>query len=158
MDADTLRKNVWEEMLYASMRSNYFAELVRHYLGVDRGLRVGVLVATSGTVATALSDSGAAKIVVPIVAAVASFWLLISQYGSMARDAADLHEGWGAIADDYEALWISLADSADAETRFRQIYKRAEGLSKSGTKFPNKTRRLEHWLEHASTMAKARYA
>jgi hypothetical protein len=100
MDADTLRKNVWEEMLYASMRSNYFAELVRHYLGVDRGLRVGVLVATSGTVATALSDSGAAKIVVPIVAAVASFWLLISQYGSMARDAADLHEGWVHAAGD----------------------------------------------------------
>jgi len=29
MHPDVFRKVVWEEMLYAQMRSNYFAELVR---------------------------------------------------------------------------------------------------------------------------------
>ena len=29
MDETALRKTVWEEMLCAEMRSNYFAELVR---------------------------------------------------------------------------------------------------------------------------------
>jgi hypothetical protein len=36
------------------MRANYFAELVGHYLKLDKWLRIGTLVAASGTVGTAL--------------------------------------------------------------------------------------------------------
>ncbi len=35
MNETTLRKLVWEEMLYADMRANYFGELVRRYLLLD---------------------------------------------------------------------------------------------------------------------------
>ncbi len=96
MDETTLRKLVWEEMLYADMRANYFGELVRRYLLLDRTLRVATLIATSGSVAAVLVSSGPGKLIVPITATAISFWLLVSQYGSMARDAGDLHEGWGA--------------------------------------------------------------
>jgi len=50
MDANTLRKSVWEEMLFADMRANYFAELVRRYLLLDRALRVAVLMSNSNLV------------------------------------------------------------------------------------------------------------
>ena|SRR5579864_1024969 len=158
MDADILRKRIWEEMLLADMRANYFAELVRHYLQLDKALRVATLIVTSGAVATALYElDTVVKLGVPILAAAFSFWLLISQYGSMARDASDLHGGWSTIQSDYERIWNSL-DSGNVEQKFQEIYGRAEGLSKSATKFPNKKRRLSYWLDHAATSAKARYA
>jgi hypothetical protein len=77
--------------------------------------------------------------------------------GAMSRDAADLHEGWAAAARDYGDLWNSL-HRADAETRYRQVFDRAEILAKAGTKFPNKKKRLNYWLDHAPTFARTRYA
>jgi hypothetical protein len=158
MEPDMLRRCVWEEMLTADMRASYFAELVGHYLKLDKWLRVATLLAASGTVGTALSQwSEGVRLAVPIVATGVSFWLLISQFGSMARDASDLHSGWSTVKRDYERLWGALS-SPDAEEQYSQIYDRAEVLSKSGTKFPNKTKRLGYWLDQAARMATARYA
>ena len=158
MEAETLRRTVWEEMLYADMRANYFAELVRHYQNLDRGIRVCVLAASSGAAATTLSAAPPEiKIALPLAAAAGSFWLLFSQYSIMARDAADLHVGWNSIKTEYENLWNSLGDP-NAEARYRQIYDRAEIFSKAGTKFPNKTRRLRYWLEQTTKLATTRYA
>jgi len=159
MHPDVFRKVVWEEMLYAQMRSNYFAELVRHYMNWDKGLRVLALVASSGVVATVLSNASAEilKFGVPIIAVAISFWLLLSQYTSMARDASDLHSGWSAAAHEYEGVWTNL-DAANAQATYQQIYDRAEALSRSGAKFPNKTDRLTYWLDQAATLTMARYA
>jgi hypothetical protein len=158
MDGQTLRTCVWEEMLTADMRSNYFAELVRHYLLFDKALRVATLIAASGAVGTTLSQSGTeAKLIAPILATAGSFWLLVSQYGSMARDASDLHAGWSIVARDYERLWNGL-DSPGSEAKYHEIYDRAEELSRSGVKFPNKKARLNYWLDQAATMATGRYA
>jgi hypothetical protein len=158
MDANNLRRCVWDEMILAEMRANYFAELVGHYLRLDKWLRVAVLVAASGTVGTALSQwDTSIRLSVPIIATAVSFWLLISQYGSMSRDASDLHSGWNTVAHDYERLWNNL-ESSDTEEQYHQIYDRAELLSKSGTKFPNKRARLNYWLDQAAKIATARYA
>jgi hypothetical protein len=158
MDQTTLRTVVWDEMLLADMRANYFAELIRHYTFSDKSLRVGTLVASSGTFATALlGGNNEVRIIAPVLATAVSFWLLISQYGSMARDASDLHAGWSLVHRDYERLWNAL-DSPDAEATYHQIYDRAEVLSKSGGKFPNKQSRLSYWLDQAAAMAIARYA
>lgn len=158
MDTDNLRRCVWDEMLFADMRANYFAELVSHYLRADKSLRVISLLATSGAVATALSQlDTTSRAIAPIFAASVSFWLLISQYGSMARDASDLHSGWSAVHHEYERLWNNL-ESQDAQEQYHQIYDRAEVLSKSGAKFPNKKRRLTYWLDQAAKIATARYA
>jgi hypothetical protein len=67
MEVLNLRRCAWEEMLTADMRANHFAELVGHYLRLEKALRVAALLAASGTVGTALSD------------------------------ASDLHGGWNAI-------------------------------------------------------------
>jgi hypothetical protein len=159
VDPKVFQKVVWEEMLYAQMRSNYFAELVRHYLKWDKGLRALALLASSGVVVTVLSQTNAEvlRFGVPILAAAISFWLLLSQYTSMAGDASELHAGWSAVARDYEGVWTNLY-AADAESKYQQIYDRAEDLSKSGTKFPNKKDRLNYWLDQATTVSMARYA
>jgi hypothetical protein len=159
MNPDVFQRIVWEEMLYAQMRSNYFAELVRHYMNWDKGLRALALLATSGVVVTVLSQADAEllRVGIPVIAAAISFWLLLSQYTSMARDASDLHAGWSAVARDYEGVWTDLY-AVDAQERYRQIYDRAEALSRSGAKFPNKKERLTYWLDQASTISLARYA
>ena len=158
MDSATLRRVVWEEMLFASMRANYFAELLRSYQKRDKWLRVGVLVASSGAVATALPEmSGWIRLLAPVLAVAGSFWLLISQYSTLARDAADLHSGWGGLARDYERLWNHL-DESGAEVTFHQIYECGESLSKTGAKFPYQAKRLEYWLDQAANLAAARYA
>ena len=159
MHPDIFQKVVWEEMLYAQMRSNYFAELVRHYMRWDKGLRALALLASSGVVVTVLTQANAdvLRFGVPIIAAAISFWLLLSQYGSMARDASELHAGWSAVARDYEGVWTNLC-APDAQETYHQIYNRAEALSTSGAKFPNKKDRLSYWLDQAATLSMARYA
>jgi hypothetical protein len=158
MHPEVFQKMVWEEMLYAQMRCNYFAELVRHYMNWDKGLRVLALLASSGVVVTVLlqTNNDVLKVGVPIVAAAISFWLLLSQYTSMARDASDLHAGWSAVAHDYEGIWTDLY-AADAQAKYDEIYDRAESLSRSGTKFPNKRKRLSYWLDQAVAISQARY-
>ncbi|HXP86384.1 MAG TPA: hypothetical protein VN841_16775 [Bryobacteraceae bacterium] len=159
MHPEVFQKVVWEEMLYAQMRSNYFAELVHHYMNRDKGLRVLALLASSGVVVTILAQTNTEllRFGVPIFAAAISFWLLLSQYTSMARDASELHAGWSAVAHDYEGVWNNLY-AADAQARYQQIYDRAEALSRSGAKFPNKADRLSYWLDQATTISMARYA
>jgi hypothetical protein len=159
MQPDVFRKLIWEEMLFAQMRSNYFAELVRTYMVWDKTLRVFALLSSSGVVATVLSQTGNEwlKFGTPIVAAAISFWLLLSGYTSMAQDASELHSGWNAVARDYEAVWNDL-EADGAESKYNQIYDRASALSKSGAKFPNKTDRLSYWLDQAAAITTARYA
>jgi hypothetical protein len=158
VDKTTFRTVVWEEMLFADMRANYFAELMCQYLRFDRALRVATLVASSGDFATALLkwDSDA-RVIAPVLATAVSFWPLISQYRSMARDASDLHAGWSQVGRDYERLWNSF-DSPEAEATYHQIYDRAEALSKSGGKFPYKKGRLSYWLDQTAAIANTLYA
>jgi hypothetical protein len=159
MHPEVFQKIVWEEMLYAKMRSNYFAELVRHYMNWDKGLRALVLLASSGAVVTVVLQVNVEllRFGVPIIAAALSFWLLLSQYASMARDASDLHAGWSAVASDYEGIWTNLY-APGAQATYQQIYDRAESLSRSGEKFPNNKDRLNYWLDQAATLSMARYA
>lgn len=158
MDHDTLRNRVWEEMLLAEMRSNYFAELVSQYQRREKWIRLLTLVASSAAAATVLSVAPSfVKLGLPIAAAVASSWLLLSNYGSLALDASNLHESWNAKHTEYERLWNDL-DAPDAGNRLGEIFSSANPLSKAGTKFPNKTKRLEFWLDHAATLAQSRYA
>jgi hypothetical protein len=111
-----------------------------------------------GAAVSALANApGWLRLVVPLIAVLVSFWLLQSNYGSLALDASNLHEGWNAVHARYERLWNDL-DSPDAQARFDEIFESANPLSKSGTKFPNDKKRLEYWLAHAAQMATARYA
>jgi hypothetical protein len=153
-----LRRVVWEEMIFANMRANYFAELVSHYQKIEKTLRVVSLVSSSGAAATVLTAAPDwIKIGFPIIAAFVSLWLLFSQYGMMSRDAADLHVGWDGLAGDYERLWNHLEDP-NAEALYYQIYERGESLSKTGTRFPNRKKRVSYWMDHSEQLLSARYS
>jgi hypothetical protein len=156
--AEVFRRRVWDEMLFAGMRANYFGELVSRYQSLEKVVRVAVLVSSSGAAATVLSSAPEyVKLFFPVAAACGSFWLVFSQYGMMARDAADLHSGWSVAESKYERLWNHL-DGPGSEQEFDQIYEQANALSKNGTRFPARKKRLDYWLDHAACVATARYA
>jgi hypothetical protein len=156
MEHEDLRRRVWDEMLFAGMRASYFAELVRHYSSLEKAIRVLLLLASSGAAATVLTSAPEwVKFLFPLAATGGSLWLIFSQYGMFARDAADLHAGWSELQADYERLWNNLDGG---ELLFDQIYARGNELSKAGTKFPNKKKHLQHWLDQATEIAQAKYA
>lgn len=157
MDITTLNQRVWEEMVYANMRANYFGDLVRVYQQRDKWIRVAVLALTSGSMAAALLTLGqSAKIVFPLLATIGSLWLLLSQYSNLSRDASDLTMSWQGIAAKYERLWNNLAESG-AEATFDDIYHEADTLSRPGAKFPQRGKRLERWLNYSIEILLARY-
>jgi hypothetical protein len=158
MERKDLHRRVWDEMLFAGMRANYFGELVSRYQHFEKAIRVFVLVASSSAAATVLTSAAEwVKFGLPLLAAGGSFWLLFSQYSMLARDAADLRSGWCSLEAEYERLFNHL-DDAGSEAVFDQIYERGNGLSKAGTKFPSNKKRLSYWLDEVAQVANARYA
>lgn|ERR1039458_2579727 len=158
MEAQDFRRRVWDEMLFAAMRANYFGEMVLWYQNLEKWIRVVILVASSGAAATVLAKTPDwLKLGLPIIAAAGSFWLILSQFGMLAREASDIHAGWNSVEARYERLWNSLEEPG-SEMLFDQIYDSANALSKAGTKFPNRQKRLAHCLDQASQIATARYA
>ena len=156
MDIDTLNKRVWEEMVYANMRANYFGDLVRVYQSWDQGIRGAVLLFTSGSVAAVAADIALLKWGVPILATAGSLWLFLSQYSTLSRDANDLAVAWQAIAARHERLWNHLTEM-DAEDIFNRIHEDAGSLSRQGSKFPQRDRRLTYWQDHSEKLLTERY-
>jgi hypothetical protein len=157
MEAQDLRRRVWDEMLFAAMRSNYFGGMVLWYRNLEKWIRVVILLASSGAAAAVLANAPEwIKLGLPLLAAAGTFWLILSQFGTLAHDAADLHSGWNSVQARYERLWNHLEGGSEAT--FHEIFDSANALSKAGTKFPNKQRRLALCLDQVSEIAVARYA
>ncbi|MBS1876017.1 MAG: hypothetical protein JSU00_22585 [Acidobacteria bacterium] len=158
MDLNTLNARVWEEMVYAYMRTHYFAALVAKYQQYDKWFRVAGFVLSSGSIASALfAADPMVRASVPIVATAVSAWLLFSQYSTVSRDASELMTQWQDIATKYEKLWNHLDDD-DAETQFDAIYQSANLLSKPGSKFPEDKKLLNEWMDRQSEILTSRYS
>lgn len=158
MTYEDLYRRVWDEMLYAEMRANYFGEMVSRYQNREKIIRVAILAASSGAAGTVLSSApDIVKVGLPLIAAGGSFWLLFSQYSVLSRDAADLHAQWNTIETRYEKLYNEINREGAQET-FEEIYEDANGLSKTGTRFPVNEKRLGYWLDHSARIFTARYA
>ena len=157
MTIEDLNRRVWEEMVYANMRTNYFGDLVRTYQERDKWFRVAGLVLSSGSLASAVwTLEPQHRVIVPLLATAGSVWLLLSQYSTLSRDASDLMSSWQNIATKYERLFNGL-EAPDAESQFDKIYEEADRLSKPAGKFPQNQKKLEHWLNRSSEILIARY-
>ena len=158
MDNDTLNRRVWEEMVAANMRANYFADFVHLYQERDKFFRIASLVLASGAVASAIVavNNPLVRITAPIIAAIVGAWLQFGQYSMLSRDAADLMVSWQSVAGKYEKLWNNLYEGG--EQRFDEIYKDADALSKPGSKFPRDDEKLGMWLDRTLNELNSRYA
>jgi hypothetical protein len=161
MTGDALRTIVWEKMIESEMRAYYFAELANSYRNWAHHLTFAILLLTSGAAVSAALGLPASfhwvAVLLPLVAAALSAWMLVKAYIANAASANDLHAQWARVAAQYEELWNDV-DSQEAPASFQRLLDRGQELSKMGTIFPAKNRRLEHWLAYASERYLARYA
>lgn len=158
MEVDKLYRRIWEEMVYANMRANFFGELVCIYQNWDKWLRLVVLILSSGSAVTALATlSMEVRLLLPLLATIASLWLFVSQYSTLSRDALELTTEWEALASQYEYLFNHIHDEG-TEASFYRVFETADKLSSKGAKFPQRTKRLEYWEDKAAESLTALYA
>lgn len=151
MLSDAQIQRVWENMLAAEVRANYFADLVGRYNQQQKYLTWGTLVASSaaaGAVILNLPEWLAfLRLLLPLGAAATSLFSLVQQNQKRAQDAAELHLRWNRLAADYERLWENTY-AEDAAERLDTLTERSADVSKSGTSFPNEPEVLARWQDH----------
>jgi hypothetical protein len=135
------QRTVWDGMLGAEIRAQYFAELSGRYQARQRWLVLGTLVLSSGAflslVTTVVPASlGWVKPLLALLAAILSLWSLLARNERNSIDSADLQFRWNMLAVDYQRIWADV-DSETARTRLQELQERDAVLSKSSTAFPD---------------------
>jgi hypothetical protein len=135
------QKTVWDGMLGAEIRAQYFAELSVRYQARQRWLVLGTLVLTSGAflslVTTAVpAPLGWVKPLLVLLAAILSACSLAATNERNSIESADLHFRWNMLALDFQHLWADIYED-QARARLREVQERDAILSKSSTAFPD---------------------
>jgi hypothetical protein len=145
------QKQVWEGILGAEIRANYFADLSGQYAWKQRAATWLTLFFSSGAAASILANISEnfawIRPVLAISTAAISLYSVVMQNQKFAVDASDLHSRWNRLANDYQRLWDGMY-SEDAVSRLDALLAREEELSKAGTTFPNRERLMEKWETH----------
>lgn len=145
-------KRVWEGMLAAEIRANYFADLSERYARNQRLATWLTLFLSSGASATFLihdlpSDLSILRPTLTLATAGLSLYSVIRQNQKQSVDSADLHARWNRLAHDYQKLWEDVYGEGALET-LDALGDRAIELSKAGTAFPNDVGRMLKWEQH----------
>ena len=102
------QKRVWEGMLGAEIRSDYFAELAAGYLFRQKTATLLTLLFSSGAVISLLTSLPAAfermRLVLACITAGISLYSFVMQNQKLAFDATDLHARWNRLAHGYQRL------------------------------------------------------
>ncbi len=153
MLSEAQQRRVWEGMLSAEIRANYFAELSGKYNRRQRGVAWVILCLSSGAAATLLYAGLPAEIalwlprVLALLTAALALLALVMQYPKLAYDSADLHSKWSRLASKYEALWENVyAD--DAQEELQRLGEEDIQLSRLGTPLPYREKAMLKWQDH----------
>ena len=151
MLSEAQQKRVWEGMLGAEIRANYFADLSARLQGRQRAAIWIALVLSSGAVVSVVaslpSEYGWIRIALTVAAAGVNAYSVVKQNQKFAVDASDLHARWNRLAKDYESVWENVYAS-DAPVRLSTLEERNIELSKAGSGFKYDKRRMLKWETH----------
>ena len=145
MESSTLSRfeeeTLWQNMLGAETRADYFAELSSRYRRFQFRISLGVLVLSSGAFFSLVTSiiPPSLQWIKPFLAFCTAFlsaWSLLARNENKANETADLHLRWQNLALDYKHVWCDVTQE-NAGDRLREIEKQEAALSKSGTSFPN---------------------
>jgi len=148
MLSELQQKDVWEGWLGAEARAYYFADQCRFWTVVHRGITWAILFSSSGAavaVLTGLPD--AVRVVLALVPAGFSLWLLIANYPRTANECSDVYFRWNRLALDYKTLWDDMY-AADASQRLADLQLRDAELSKACNQLPYRKRELLKWQRY----------
>ncbi len=153
MLSEAQQRRVWEGMLSAEIRANYFAELSGKYHRKQRGATWAILFLSSGAALAVLYTGLPAGIgpwlppLLALLTAGLALYTLVAQYPKLAFDSADLHSRWSRLASKYEALWENVyAD--EAQEQLQKLTEEDMELSKMGNPFPYHEKAMLKWQDH----------
>jgi len=153
MLSEAQQRRVWEGMLSAEIRANYFAELSGKYHRKQRVVTWVILFLSSGAAATFLYTGLPAEVaswlppVLALLTAALALRNLVAQYPKLAFDSADLHSRWSRLASQYEGLWENVYTD-DARERLQKLTEEGIELSRMGNPFPYHEKAMLKWQDH----------
>lgn len=131
---------LWESLIGAETRAQYFAAMVQRLRVRQRWLTIGSLVLASGAAIGLLTSVwpayGWVKGLLALVSAVLSALSLVSSNEKNAIEAADLSYRWQTLAVSYRQLWSNMY-AADAPVTLARLSEEEAKVSKSSTALPN---------------------
>src|ERR1700722_13460517 len=143
MLSDAQIERVWQGMLGAEIRANYFAELTERYNRRQRLATWGTLFMSSGALATILvqlpSPWAWVRALFAAIATALSLYSVVRQNNKLAVDAADLYARWNKLSCEYEKLWEDVTVD-NAISLLDHLTDGGVELSKSATAFPTDQR------------------
>lgn len=146
------QQRVWDGMLGAEIRSNYFADLSAGYYKRQKIATWAILFVSSGAAVSVLASlpdwAMLLRPVLTLTTAGLSGYSLVMQNQKLAVDAADLHARWDRFAKAYRNLWDDMyAD--DALDTLKKLEDMETDLSKSGVGlFAYDKSSMLRWQDH----------
>jgi hypothetical protein len=146
---------VWQGMLGAEIRANYFAELTERYNPRQRLATWGILFLSSGALASILiqlpPEWSWVRAAMAALTTALGLYSVVRQNNKLAVDAADLYLRLNKLAGDYEKVWEDVT-AEDAAGVLDGLTKTSSELSKAAMAFPNDQRTMlkceNHVLVH----------
>ena len=149
MLSEAQQKRVWEGMLGAEIRADYFAELAGNFLWRQRAATWTTLFLASGSVATLLANQAAPewRLAFAIATTAVILCSVVMQNQKLAVDASDLHARWNRLSSEYERVWENVY-AEDAISTLDALTDLSMELSKSGRIFPNYPEKMLKWQNY----------
>jgi hypothetical protein len=151
MLSEVQRQRVWEGMLGAEIRANYFADLSGRLHTRQRAAIWATLVLSSGAAASVIAslpaDYSWVRVVLTVGTAAISAYSVVMQNQKFAVDAAELHLRWNRLMREYEQIWEDVY-AEDAAARLNSLDERAAEISKTGVAFGYNKRTMLKWERH----------
>jgi hypothetical protein len=148
MLTEVQRKQVWEGMLGAEIRANYFADLSGRYARKQRIATWATLAFSSGAVTALIATwPNYIRITLAAITAGISAYSVVMQNQKFAVDSSDLHARWNKIAADYLRLWDTSPNDFSL-ARLDELIAREQEISKASISFPNYEKLMLKWENH----------
>ncbi len=138
--SDFEQTRLWESLIGAETRSQYFAVLVQRLRVRQRWLTVGSLVLSSGAAIALLTsvmpNYSWVKGLLALASAIFSAISLVSSNEKNAIESADLSYRWQSLGFQYQQLWSNMY-AEDAPETLQRLQEEEAKVSKSSTALPN---------------------
>jgi hypothetical protein len=138
---------VWESMISAEVRSQYFAELTTRYTRIKQVLGAIIFFCSSGAaVSVGAKFPDYLALGFSVVGAAIAAYTISFGLDKLVATLARLHYSWNELSSAYERLWNHWYDD-DAERTFEDLQRRAREASELGTEVPYRESLVGKWEE-----------
>ena len=159
--SDFEQTRLWESLIGAETRSQYFAVLVQRLRVRQRWLTIGSLVLSSSAaialLTSVLPTYGWAKGLLALASAILSAISLVSSNEKNAIESADLSYRWQSLGFQYQQLWANMY-AEDAPEILQRLQEEEAKVSKTSTALPNDVRLMTKAEENVTMHYQSRLA